>query len=58
MNLTREDFEARFESLYILETYGVKKEFILTLDDVDLKELMEHANTHCVLYDHNNPNAM
>ena len=57
MNLSREDFEARFESLYILETYGVNLKYILTLDDVDLPEIMKHSNTHMILYDHNDPNA-
>ena len=58
INLTRANFEARFESLYILETYGVDLSAILTLDDVDLELFMLHANTHMILYDHNTPNAI
>ncbi len=57
MNLSKANFMARFESLYILETYDVDIDAILTLDDVDLKHLVEHANTHLILYDHNVPNA-
>ena len=36
LNLSRSDLESRFESLYILETYGVDTKILLTLDDVDL----------------------
>ena len=57
MNLSRSNFMARFESLYILETYGVDIDAILTLDDVNLNHLVEHANTSLVLYDHNVPNS-
>lgn len=57
MNLTKDAFSARFESLYILETYDVDIDSILTLDDVNLEHFMEHANTHMILYDHNVPNS-
>jgi len=57
INLSKADLDARFESLYILETYGIDKRYLLTLDDVDLPWFMDHANTHMVLYDHNDPNA-
>jgi len=55
LNISRSKFEAKLETHYILDTYEVNKEFILTLDDVDLKEVMKHANAHIVLYDHNVP---
>jgi len=57
LNLSRSDLESRFESLYILETYGVDTKILITLDDVDLPRVIEHANTSIVLYDHNVPNS-
>ena len=36
VNLSRANFEARFETIYILKTYGVDIDAIITLDDLDL----------------------
>lgn len=57
LNLSRSDLESRFESLYILETYGVDLKMLITLDELDLPSFVEHANTAVVLYDHNVPNS-
>ena len=44
INLTRDDLHSRFESKFILQTYGVDIENLITLDEINIRELCLRRN--------------
>ena len=56
MNVTRKNFESQLETLYILDVYEVEKDYLLTMDEINLEQIVAQENIDIILYDHNFPN--